>query len=403
MLKKVSQSIVSRLEPMLEKKPDAKSAVSLKWASTTLRSFEGDQPVCWMGFNVPREIPLALGYLPFYPELAPAMLAAFDMSAGLVETAEKRYLNMFCCSFHRCSLGAVTEGIWPKPTAFLGLSNVCDGQVKLFDLFGDTYGIKPQILDVPSIVNKTNVDYLERQLRDIVAPLEELSGRELTREGLAEAIGISNRLRQGLIRISELRKHAPSPFHGAKALNALYTLVVQLWGLPGTPEIIDHLADEIEEKIQKGDLEEEKFRILLLGAFPTYKTELFNWLEKEMGANIVMSELTDVTCENIDKQNPFRGLARKIMDHPQCGLNNGRIEWALKVADDYNIDGVIHISHWGCRQTSGGVGVLRESFEDIGIPLMNLDMDLVDPRSYSAGQIYTRIQGFTEMLSQRKE
>ena len=52
---------------------------------------------------------------------------------------------------------------------------------------------------------------------------------------------------------------------------------------------------------------------------------------------------------------------------------------------------------------SGGVGVLRESFENIGIPLMNLDVDLVDPRSYSAGQIYTRIQGFTEMLSQRRE
>ena len=403
MLKEVSQSIVSHFKPMLDQKPNARGEVSLKWASTILRSFEGDHPVCWMGFNAPMEIPLALGYLPFYPELVPGMLAAFDMSAGLVEMAEKRYLNMFCCSFHRCSLGAVTEGIWPKPTAFLGLSNVCDGQVKLFDFFGDTYGIKPQILDVPSTVNKTNLDYLEGQLRDIVAPLEELSGQKLTREGLAEAIGISNRLRQGLIRISELRKHEPSPFHGAGPLNALYTLVVQLWGLPGTPEIIDRLADEIEEVIQKGNLGEEKFRILLLGAFPTYKTELFNWLEKEMGANIVMSELTDVTWERIDEQDPFRGLARKIMDHPQCGLNNGRIEWALKVADDYNIDGVIHISHWGCRQTSGGVGVLRESFGNIGIPLMNLDVDLVDPRSYSAGQIYTRIQGFTEMLSQRKE
>ena len=402
MLKKVCRNLIARLEPMIENRPDVKGEITLEWARNTLRSFDGDQPVCWMGFNVPKEIPLALGYLPFYPELAPTMLAAFDLSADLVEMTEKQFYNMFCCSFHRCSLGAVTQEIWPKPTAILGLSNVCDGQVKLLNLFGDMYGIKSLILEVPATSNERNIDYLEEQLRGIIAPLEDLSGERLTQEKLSETIRISNRLRDTLIQINELRKHSPTPFHGARALNALYTLIIQIWGLPNAPDILENLVREIEEEERSGNVGEEKFRLMLLGGIPTYKTDLFNWLERDMGANIVMSELTDVTWDEMDEQDPYRDLARKIILHPVSGTNEKRVEWAFKIAKDYAIDGAVHISHWGCRQTSGGVGVLREGLETIGIPLMNLDIDLVDPRSYSSGQTYTRIQAFIEMLGQRR-
>ncbi|MDY7037959.1 MAG: 2-hydroxyacyl-CoA dehydratase family protein, partial [Thermodesulfobacteriota bacterium] len=173
-------------------------------------------------------------------------------------------------------------------------------------------------------------------------------------------------------------------------------------GLPNVPDILENLVREIEEEEQSGKVGEERFRLLLLGGIPTYKTDLFNWLERDMGANIVMSELTDVTWDEMDQQDPYRDLARKIILHPVSGTNRRRVEWALKMARDYSIDGAVHISHWGCRQTSGGVGVLREGLETIGIPLMNLDIDLVDPRSYSSGQAYTRIQAFIEMLSQRR-
>lgn len=402
MLKKICENLVSRLEPMIKETPDAKSEITLVWAKNTLRSFGGDHPVCWMGFNTPKEIPLALGYLPFYPELAPAMLSAFDLSADLVEMTEKKFYNMFCCSFHRCSFGAMTKGMWPKPTAILGVSNVCDGQVKLLNIFGDQYDIKPMILEVPSRTDEKDIDYLEKQLRGLIAPLEEMGGQKLSQEKFAETIGISNRLRNNLVRINELRSHSPTPYHGARALNALYTLISHIWGLPGVPEIIENLAREIEKDERNGRVDGEKYRLLLLGSLPAYKTDFFNWLERDMEANIVMSELTDVTWDIIEGGDPFRDLAKNIIFQPMSGLNEKRVEWTLKMVRDYSIDGAIHISHWGCRQTSGGVGVLREGLEKLGVPLLNLDIDVIEPRSYSAGQIYTRIQGFIEMLEQRK-
>ena len=403
MLKTVCQNIISRMGAELKKTPDARKEIPLEWAKNTLKCFEGNQPVCWMGFNSPVEIPMALGYKLFYPELAVGMLAGFNLSADLVEIAEKKFSNLFCCTFHRCSLAAATEGFWPRPTAILGTSNICDGQVKMLSILADKIGIKPVILEVPSGIDEKNIDFLRQQLKTAIKHLEDSIGLKLTDEKFIESIRISNQSRKSLIRLNELRKHRPSPFHGARAINSLYLLVTQLWGLPIVPDLLEKLSRQIEENEQNGKISDEKFRLLAMIPPPTFKTDIYNWLEKEMGAHIVMGELTDVVWEEIDEQNPLRGLADKIISQPMCGTNEGRIDWALNMVRDYQLDGVIHFSHWGCRQSTGGVGILDVKLEEIGAPLLNLDIDLVDPRSFSAGQIYTRIQGFIEMLSQRKE
>ena len=403
MLKKVCNDLVLRLEAETKEVPDGKKEIVLAWAKNGLECFKGDKPVCWLGYNCPIEIPLALGYLPFYPELAPGMLAGFNLSSGLAEMAETRFFNMFCCTFHRCSFGAASKGIWPKPAAILGLSNICDGQVKLLNLFGDMFGVKPLILETPLKIGEKDVNYLEQQLRDLIPPLEDSSGQQFTEEKLKETVRISNQTRKALLRIDELRKHSPSPYHGASAMNGLYVLVTQLWGMPQTLGLLENLIREIEENETKGISDGEKFRLILMVTTPTYKTEIYNLLEKKMKANFVVAELTNVVWEEIDEQNPFQGLARKLISHPIAGTVDKRVDWALTASRDYNVDGVIHFSHWGCRQTSGGVGVLREKLEGAGIPFMNLDVDLIDPRSFSWGQVSTRLEGFIEMLDQRKE
>ena len=105
MLKTVCQNIISRMDAELKKIPDVRKEIPLEWAKNTLKCFEGNQPVCWMGFNSPVEIPLALGYKLFYPELAAGMLAGFDLSADLVEIAEKKfqYVLLYLSPLLSCS------------------------------------------------------------------------------------------------------------------------------------------------------------------------------------------------------------------------------------------------------------------------------------------------------------
>ena len=402
MLKTVYEQIISRVGARAQEAPDARDELILEVARNGLRCLEGKDPVCWIGFNFPIEIPLALGYVPFYPEIAPGQLAGADSCSPLVDVAERKFSNLFCCSFHRCSMGAMSEGIWPQPAAIVGVSNVCDGQVKLLQLFGQMKGIKPIIVELPTEVSESAVDYVELQLKELIAELEELKGEKLDDEKLREVIRSSNRSQRGLMRINELRRQIPCPLHGTRALNSIYASMVQIWATPRIPQLYEQLAREIEEKGQIGE-GKERFRLFLLVSYPTYKTLFFDCLEKEMGAIIVMDEMSNVYYwDELDEKNPVRSLAYKALRHPISGMIEKRVYWACKLAQDYKVDGAIHMSHWGCRQTTGGVGVLRESLAEIGIPLLNIDLDLIDSRAYSPGQLKTRLQSFAEMLGDRK-
>ncbi len=402
MLRTTYKQIASRTEGKLQKAPDARNELFLEMARYGLRCFEGEESVCWLGFNFPIEIPLAFGYVPFYPEIAPAQLAGADLSSTMVEITERKFSNLFCCSFHRCSWGAASEGIWPKPAAIAGISNVCDGQVKLFQLLGRLNGIKPILVELPNEPTEAATNYVELQLRQMIAEFEELKGEKLDKEKLREVIQTSNRARRGLMKINELRKQVPCPFHGARALNSLYIAVTLMWATPRIPQLFEQAAQEIEEGSQRGAEGEERFRLLLLASYPTYKTLFFDCLEKEMGAFVVMDEMANVYWDELDEENPIRSLAYKTLQQPVCGTVEKRAYWTCKLAQDYKVDGVIHVSHWGCRQTTGGVGVLRERLAEIGIPFLNVDLDLVDPRAYSPGQLKTRLQSFIEMLGDRQ-
>jgi benzoyl-CoA reductase/2-hydroxyglutaryl-CoA dehydratase subunit BcrC/BadD/HgdB len=46
------------------------------------------------------------------------------------------------------------------------------------------------------------------------------------------------------------------------------------------------------------------------------------------------------------------------------------------------------------------VRILRDALAGIDVPLLNLDGDGLDKRSYAAGQARTRLEGFIEMLEE---
>ena len=48
-----------------------------------------------------------------------------------------------------------------------------------------------------------------------------------------------------------------------------------------------------------------------------------------------------------------------------------------------------------------GPEVINEGLKEIGIPVLNIEVDVVDPRDFAEGQLSTRIEAFIEMLDAR--
>jgi benzoyl-CoA reductase/2-hydroxyglutaryl-CoA dehydratase subunit BcrC/BadD/HgdB len=132
-----------------------------------------------------------------------------------------------------------------------------------------------------------------------------------------------------------------------------------------------------------------------------FKTRLLEHLEENYGANVVIDELNQVHWDVMDEDNPLEGLAVRMITHPFNGPIKRRLDTLKRLALEYKIDGAINPTHWGCRQSCGARTLFRDALQEIGVPVINLDVDCVDERNFSEGQVLTRLEGFMEMLEKR--
>ena len=85
--------------------------------------------------------------------------------------------------------------------------------------------------------------------------------------------------------------------------------------------------------------------------------------------------------------------------HSTFGLAK-RFEQAVQ---DLKIDGVLWGYQYNCRVLSQPSHLVKKWVEEsTGVPVLSLEMDYYDSRTYSAAALRTRVEAFAEMLRARK-
>ena len=69
------------------------------------------------------------------------------------------------------------------------------------------------------------------------------------------------------------------------------------------------------------------------------------------------------------------------------------------LARRYRIHGAINPCNWGCRQGAGARGLIEAGLREIGVPVLNLEVDCVDESKFTEGQARTRLEAFLEMIA----
>jgi len=107
-----------------------------------------------------------------------------------------------------------------------------------------------------------------------------------------------------------------------------------------------------------------------------FKNPLEQMLEEEYGAAIVSDEFNDVPWDAIDPDDPYTGLAQRILSNCLTGSAEHRIGALQRLAREYRIDGAINPCHWGCRQGTGARGLIEKGLNEVGVPVLNLEVTL---------------------------
>ncbi len=382
--------------------PNPRKKYALETARLGGRLYSGDHTVAWCGIAVPFDLLNTMGITSCFVEFVGAALAASGMADPYLEEAEQAGFVGDICGFHRTVIGAARKKLMPEPDFLIATTCPCSGGVAIMENLAHIFNKDLFVLNVPQEDKPQNVAYLADQIKAMVSFISRRTGKTLDEDHLRRTIEHTNSASATMRSAYRLAQQVPSPTNGSLLIN--FGIVWPLFlGSPAAIEIAQAYQDEFTARIKNGTpgVPDERLRLLWIQNRIQFKNPLVELLEKEYRANIVCDELNDIFWDPLDPDDPFTGMARRAIAIPFNGNLQGRIKHLQKLCQTYKLDGAINPCNWGCRQGSGARGLISDGLKEIGVPVLNLEVDCVDKRNFAEGQLRTRLEAFIEMLEGR--
>lgn len=355
----------------------------------------GDKFVGTFCVYVPEELILALGAVP---------VALCGGTALSIPYAEKM-LPRDICPLVKSTLGLALSNTCPfGPIEDLAVGETtCDAKKKTWDLLGRDGGF--HVLEVPQKKGPRDRALWHEEVLQFRARLEELTGRTLEPEKLAEAIRLVNRKRQALARLNAFRAEADPPISGLDALVVMQGALID--DAARFTDRLEELNDELAERVRRGvGVARGRARRLMISGCPAV---LGNWklhaLAEAAGAIVVCDEtctgsryyenLVDETGPDLESQ--VTAIADRYLKI-ECSCfspNADRLASVVRLAREFRIDGVLQYILQYCHTYNIEAVAVADALKEAGIPSLKIVTDYAES---DTGQLRLRIDAFLEGL-----
>lgn len=372
---------------------------------------ENGKKVAWITSGGPVEPLIAMDVVPVYPENHGAMVGASRMGGDLCRQAGEMGYSNDLCSYARADIASMVTGGGPvgglpRPDFLVCCNNICQTVVKWYEVAARYFNIPLFILDTPFIHREMKAAarrYVMRQVDEYVGFLETFCARKMDYDRMEEVGKLSVeglRLWQGVL---DTGAHKPSPMTAFDAFFHLALIVT----LRGTRVAVDYyrgLLDEMNERIENGiaRVPGEKYRLLWDNLPVWYKTR---WLSEKFASHnacLVADTYTSAWSSMTDLIDGERFLGTMSLAYSQVYINISHdmmIGKLRHMIEKYDVDGLVMHSNRSCKPYSLGQYDLQKMVMDqLGIPTLVIEADMVDERHFSESQAETRIDAFMEML-----
>lgn len=391
-----------------------------KYYAQTRTDSDAGKKVAWCSNNIPSEILEAMDITSVYLENYATVCASKRLSSAFCRAGERAGFSQDVCGYARIIMGQILGGDDLPEAPYGGLADPdflivnsysCDSRLGWFTTMARTLNLPLYVLDSPyqpagGCTDLDNVAYAESGLRGLIAFLEEQTGTTLDPARLRKRMELAAKANEIQVETYAMRKNVPSPMGAGDA----YTVVWPGMYLVGTKECDDfyeQLRAEVRERVANkiGIVPEEKFRLLWSGLPFWYNMALLNYFEEKGGVvaieNAYFRNLPSLPQQDED---PVRDMAlRSTKRRGYAGSIEERTELTVEIARDYQVDGVILSYNPSCRLFYILQPALKNALDSAGIPTLALECDMADERTYSEGQVKTRLDAFVERLLAAKE
>lgn len=415
----------------LDARKEGRRLVNL-WLANLNTARERGQPVAYifvMGNAI--EILRAFDFEMVFPEINSLQSGVRKVSGDFIAKAEDYGFSADVCSYVKADVGLMLSNMqhpsgttMPAPDLAIA-SNMCNVYIKWAEIWERHFGTPAFVLDIPgkrfaawksqpgSQQHKADARWVEGQFRDLIARCEQITGKKLNLDRLAEIEENVNEMVRLWIDIIAFNQRRPAPYNSM--LDGLtYMGVLNAWR--GTSEGVAYmrlLHDEISGKVARGEgrVANERFRLIFSGT-PCYVNlrRLIELFETHGGVFAASDYLTyaagglDSAGLFYDTSRPLESLAEVTTLASQFGLSNhffSHNQLAEQVKE-FGADGLVYHGIKSCRTVATSMADNREYINTrYGIPTLYIESDLIDPRYWSDAQLKNRIDAFFEVLEQR--
>jgi len=351
------------------------------------------------GDYVPEEIIYASGALP----LCLAHGESYDTAEAALSVVPH-----IICPFARAQIGErlLKENPYYHMVDMLVAPMTCRHLRKVAEVWEYNADMEIFKLGIPHLYDADfELEYYTDRLRALKDRLQAFTGNEVTRERLSKAIGLYNRMRELLKKIS-LTRTAPYP-----PLSALDFIRLNHASFYADPvfmvDILDSVCRELSRKQRAPKIEAP--RILLLGPNVAYGDYKILELVEAEGGEIVAEDLYEgirYYWRGIKNEGDlFESLAKGyLMDRIPCAFVRSsakkRLDFVLKLVTDFNVSGVIWYNLINCETYDSESYFFNQKMSERNMPMLILESN------YSAadiGPLRIRINAFIELLKERQK
>ncbi len=215
----------------------------------------------WCTSVGPAELLRALGLNVYFPENHGAMLGATRMATDLIPAANARGFSPDICSYLTSDIGSYLQNSSPlqkmklagppKADVLVYNTNQCRDVKDWFQFYAREWNVPCLGVHTPRAtdgVDDSLVDYVARQIEDLVEPLERIAGHKLDRDRLREVVDLSRQTTMLWKAVLEAAAAVPAPitfFDGTIQMGP----AVVLRGLPEAVEYYKLLVAELQDRV----------------------------------------------------------------------------------------------------------------------------------------------------------
>ncbi len=232
------------------------------------------------------------------------------------------------------------------------------------------------------------LDYTTQLFWRLIHELEDMTGRELDIDRLRAIVEMTNQQNQMFEDVRDVICTAPkTPVGLPEMLGDVMALQWQR-GTPWALEQATRFRDEIRQRAanEQWICPNEQYRFSWVGAGLWQNTGFYRMFEESHGAVFVQSMYMSLGVDAYRRFGPdvVRGLASR---YSAFGLYTA--DWQAHEALIHRCDGVVCLA----KNISG---IMRCAFEQVGIPVLALDLDHVDGRSWDEQAVRDAMSRFIE-------